>query len=115
MSIDWSKESTKMKELYVRRCWPLRRIAAKYGVTAPTVAKYLSRWGVSRRDGDSRRHRRQSDHTGARFEDLTVVKRHPVLYPTRWLVRCVCGAHMVLSERQLHTKKNCVHGGTTCD
>jgi len=92
-------------------------LALEFKTTAPTIAKHLSRLEVPRRDGLNRRHggpigrlKKNRDYTGQQFGQLTVIMRHPFLYPTHWIVKCTCGRVLQLLEKQLLKKTCCGHG-----
>ena len=115
--INWDKHKVNLIRGYVENGKSLRALAIKFHTTAPTVAKHLSRWGVSRRNGLNRQRggpdghlKKNRNYTGQQFGQLTVVMRHPLLYPTHWTVKCSCGRVLQLLEKQLLKKTCCGHG-----
>lgn len=114
---NWDKRQTTLIRGYVEREKSLRVLALKFKTTAPTIAKYLSHWGISRRNGLNRRRggpngylKKDRNYTGQRFGQLTVIMKHPLLYPTHWTVKCSCGRVLQLLEKQLLKKTCCGHG-----
>jgi len=114
---NWDRCKISLIEGYVKREKSLRALALRFNTTAPTIAKYLSQWGVPRRDGLNRQRggpngqlKKDRDYTGQRFGQLTVVMRHPLLYPAHWTVKCSCGRILQLLEKQLLKKICCGHG-----
>ena len=113
----WDKRRDALIKGYVEKGKSLRALALKFKTTAPTIAKYLSRLAVPRRSGLNRRRggpdgrlKKNRDYTGQQFGQLTVIMRHPLLYPTHWIVKCTCGRVLQLLEKQLLKKTCCGHG-----
>jgi hypothetical protein len=101
----WSEQRTKVTLAY-RMGESLRSIGDRLGYSAPTIAKYLSRWGVVRRGTPhGGKPTKRPVRPGDRFGRLTTIGRDDVTYPTRWFCKCACGR--IVSMRDIRTKKSC--------
>ena len=92
-----------------------REIASLLNVSHVTINKRLSEWNIKRR-----RSSLNKQHTGRkgklsryrvyqnmRFGHLTVISKHPLLYPARWVCRCDCGKTIIIKEKSIGAWKSC--------
>jgi len=112
-SIDWRMERKRIASLY-KRGWTTRSIGKIFRTSHVTINKKLSEWGIQRRGSRKLRNTgrrgkfpRDRSYTGLRFGRLTVIGKHPVLYPLRWVCVCDCGKTVNLKEGQLKVWKSC--------
>lgn len=111
--LDWRAEKKKIVSLY-KEGRSLRRIGEIYGVSHSTIDKRLSQWRIVRRGSGDRRLSgrpgklpRDRSYVGLRLGHLTVMGKHPVLYPLHWVCLCSCGRTVNLKERQLRRWRSC--------
>lgn len=112
--LDWPAEQQKISDLYCKKKLTLREIAKIYKTSHVTICKRLSTWDILRRGSGKLRQTgrlgklsRERSLIGKRWGKLTVIGKHPVLYPMRWLSQCDCGRVVNLTERQLGNWRSC--------
>jgi len=112
--LNWRAERKKISNLYREEKLTLREIAKIYKTSHVTICKRLSTWKILRRGsgklrqtGRPRKSSLVQPHAGQRFGKLTVVGKHPILYPMRWLCQCECSRIVNLTERQLGNWRSC--------
>ena len=104
--IDWKRERTKIIERY-QNGESLRDIASTYGIGFSTVNKWLSRWGIPRRNGKARQRKLVIDLVGNRYGRLVVEAQDTSKYPTYWWCRCDCGKLVSVKGDRLRRNKTC--------
>ena len=106
MTLDFDAVKDEIISDYVEGKLSLRKIAAKYGTSHTSVAKYLSVWeipcrgSVVRRGGYIRR-------KGKVYGELLVIAKAENYYPVHWLCVCSCGKEVVLRADKLKRNKSC--------
>jgi len=111
--LDWKKNKKRIIGRY-KRGKTLREIAEVFNTTHVTINKRLSLWGIQRR-GTPHGGKKRVDHTRTLITPgyvsgvVTVLRKEPIIYPTRYHCVCVCGKHLLLSEWQLQKERTCKH------
>lgn len=107
VTLDFDAVKDEIISDYVEKGLSLRKIAAKYGTSHTSVAKYLSVWeipcrgSIVRRGGYIRR-------KGKVYGELLAIAKCENFYPVHWLCMCgACGREVVLRADKLERNKSC--------
>lgn len=110
---DWNKHKKRIVDLY-ERGYSLRDIAKMYHVSHATINKWLSRWGILRRNGKARQRANVKDIVNTRKGSLTILALDTSKYPTHWICRCDCGRMINIRADVLKRRKHPTCGNKSC-
>jgi len=105
MKINWQDLKVKIIKMYSegKSTRAIAEFLSEQGLQMShvTVNKWLSRWGVERRNGKNRRGKLLKDLSGKRFGSFLVIRQDTTRYPTTWICECDCGRTISVEGKHL--------------